>query len=176
MTTGTREVRRQALIKWIAQQRGSCHVTAMLPSGASRAYLEDRLREWVIRVNRAYLGRDWYTPRYASARMTGIVFFEQGGGGWHAHMIIEPPKGASILHFLLYAPYHFKAQPDPLFRRFFGKPVAAGGKMYVQKIGPTPQDLQRVAGYASKATQYRDDPDASAWKFLELLSPCKGCR
>lgn len=176
MTIGTRESRRQALVDFIAQQEGSCHVTAMLPSGRSKAFLEDRIREWVIRVNRHYMGRDWFTPRYQNARMTGFVCFEKGKGGWHAHMIIRPPSKAIPLHFLFHAPYFFKRQPNKLFEPFFGRAITVGGKMYAQKIGSKVNDLKKVASYDTKEMQFRDDRESLSWKFIDQLTACKGCR
>lgn len=175
MSLGTKEARRQQFIDWITRQNGAFHATAMLPIGRSRPALEDRLREWVIRVNRRYLGRDWYTPRYEKSRMSGVVFFENGGGGWHAHMIVKPPENASALHFQMFAPFLFVPARNPLMRKFYGKPVTQRGKFHMQKIGESPEDLRRVASYDTKWLQHHEDETATNWKFLDQLCACRGC-
>ena len=171
MTLATREERRQVFIGWMADFDGTCLVTAMLPLGDSLPLLEDRIREWSIRVNRYFLGPRWYKPNRRANWMAGFVFFEFGGGGWHAHMILRPPKNVAPLKFLMRAPHMFSPHPGSQATWFYGKPVTLNGKMLVQII-EGPDSSTRVARYVTKEIQYHDEAMAS-WKFIDQLTACR---
>lgn len=171
MILADREVRRQALAGWIADLEGTCFVTAMLPVGNSRALLEDRIREWSIRVNKYFLGSRWYKPHRKADWMSGFVFFEFGDGGWHAHMILRPPKGVHPLKFLMRSPFIFCPHSGSHATWFYGKPVTPNGKILVQII-EGPGSARRVAKYVTKEIQYRDEAMAS-WRFIDQLTACR---
>jgi hypothetical protein len=164
-----RLIYRTALAELFAGAPGPLfHVTAMLPPGASREMLEDRLRAWAARIDRCYLGRNWAKPPYLNRRMRGVVFFERSPHH-HAHLVVTPPEGASRLHFLLNARFWFERHREPLLRSVYPIPVADRGRMLVQLIRPTAADVARVIGYGSKEIEFRVDAIAE-WKFLADLT------
>jgi hypothetical protein len=167
MTKADLEVKRKALCGWLVGLGGTCHVTAMLAQGTSLAVLEDRIREWSNRVNRYFLGSRWWKPHHKDNRMSGVVFFEIGEGGWHAHMILKPPQGVSPLKFLMRAPHWFRPHPGHHVPNLYGKPVTLNGKMLVQIIDG-PESARKVAKYDTKELQYHDDA-MSSWKFIDHL-------
>jgi hypothetical protein len=165
------ELKRRALYQWVSTLGGTCHVTAMLAPGTSMFALEDRLREWANRVNRYFLGSRWWKPHHKNNRMAGVIFFELGDGGWHAHMILKPPNGVSPLKFLMRAPCWFRPHPAKQVPNLYGKPVTLNGKMLVQIIDG-PSSALRVAKYDTKDIQYRGDA-MSSWKFVDQLTACR---
>lgn len=142
------------------------HVTATLRPGLSQALLEDRLHEWVIRVNRTYLGRNWFKESQIDLRMKGLVFFEYGRGGDnpHSHLLLRPPAPAEALHFEAHAPFVFAGFPTSAIRG-----VAPGGTLHVQQIGPEEKDLLRVVGYDTKEMEFRSQAYED-WKYIDDLS------
>jgi hypothetical protein len=145
------------------------HVTAMLPPGGTRPALEAAFRSWAARVDRAYLGRKWQNRE--NDRMDGIVFFETRPGH-HIHAIVRPPAGVEVHDFLTNACSWFCSSPgaDIDVVGGAGKPVVPRGRMMVQLIGPTPEDLARTVRYASKEVEFLSSA-VSGWKFLRDLSP-----
>ena len=169
----TREKRlhfKAALATWVSENWAVFHVTAELPPNRSRAELEDRIREWYIRINRRYLGRNWCRPENADRRISGVVFFEQGACGWHAHMLVKPPSRIDPLKFAKDASafWNGKSQPGTPPGTISG--ITADGKMLVQVIGNSPSERVRVAGYDAKSLEFHDDVDASRWKFIDQLT------
>jgi hypothetical protein len=157
---------KHALVETLMRQRGEFHVVAQLAPPAPCRALEDALYAWVGRINRHYIGRNWTAPHRAEDRMNGGVFFEESGG-FHAHMVVRPPVGASGIHFLMNAPFWFQPYREPLLRRFYPTPIDHHGQMRVIPIGPDPSDLRRVLSYAAKGLERGDEH----WKFLDELQP-----
>lgn len=157
-----------ALVEMLSRHGGLFHITARLPLGSSGfEFLEDRLRAWDARVNRSFLGRNWYLQR--SGRMTGVVFFER----WpnvHAHLVVRPPAGAPNFRFQLDARWWFQPQPLPELKHVSPKAVTCGGRMHIQRITETDADLRRVLSYDAKDIERRADAVIS-WKFIDQLSP-----
>lgn len=61
----------------------------------SRPVLESLIAEWTRRINRKFLGRNYYKDRFYNHRLQGIVWFETGlvGNGkhlLHAHALLKP--------------------------------------------------------------------------------------
>jgi hypothetical protein len=152
---------------------GTCDVIAELRPGQSRAELENALYEWVVRVNRRYLGRNWYRPENAQRRMTGVVVFEEGLGGWHAHALLNPPQGVDALKFVEETPYIWSSSPNPVLPDGERRGLVRGGKMFARLIGPTRSDRLRVARYDAKGLEAHEDNDASMWKFIDQLTPLR---
>jgi hypothetical protein len=149
-----------------AEERAVFHVTAMLPPSSSRQSLERCLRGWAARVDRFYLGRNW--SRHHERRMKGVVFFESHPYV-HAHMVVVPPVGANPRHFNSNAGYWFERHPDRGVRALYPRPVADRGRMLIQRIKPSVDDLDRVLFYASKEMEFRPSANED-WKFLADLS------
>ena len=167
------ELRRMkpALVEFLAEQRFDFHIVAELSPSAPRSVLEDAIYGWVARVNRRFLGRGWSAPHRRHQRMRGVAFFETNGGYHHAHMLVGPPAGASLLRFEMCARYFFQAHPCEELRLWYPRPVAPrGGIMHVRRIRPTHADRVRVAGYAAKTTEWSVAATEN-WKLLEDLSP-----
>src|SRR4051794_23538068 len=107
MTGADRRQYKASMVEALDNVGGEFHVVAQLPVHRSRAALEDSLYAWAGRIDRFYLGRSWAAPARKADRMKGVVFFERSGGNDHAHMIIAPPAGASLLHFECSARFFF---------------------------------------------------------------------
>jgi len=146
------------------------HVTATLRPGLPKVLLEDRLGEWVTRVNRTYLGRNWFKAPQKERRMQGLVFFELGRGlnNPHAHLLLRPPSPADPWHFEVHAPFIFAGSPSDENSRVF-RPLAPGGSLVVQRIGPSETDLARVTGYDTKEMEFRSQ-SYEDWKYIDDLS------
>ncbi|UVK55848.1 hypothetical protein DBIPINDM_002411 [Mesorhizobium sp. AR02] len=161
-----RQLYKQGLVELVAGMPGlAFNVTAGLHPGASRTEVEAALRGWVARVNRYYLGRNWL--RQPSKGTSGIVFFEDRPHN-HAHAIVAPPLGASFLHFELYGRFWFEPYPAKELASFYPRPVHHRGKMLIQRLGRTKEDLDRTAGYNAKRIE-RDFRAITAWKMINDL-------
>jgi hypothetical protein len=159
MRSCDRLIYKDALVIELARARTwTFHCTAILPPAAARDVLEDRLRAWVARIDRFYLGRNWAKPQYADRRMEGVVFFERRPHN-HAHLVLRPPADASPLHFELNARFWFEQHPERSLRRASPKPVTNRGRMHVQRVGPTGADLLRVLSYDAKEIEFRSRRD-----------------
>lgn len=162
-----RQSYKRALVEMLADMPGlAFNVTAELHPGASRQEVEAALRGWVARVNRYYLGRNWLQK--PDKAITGVVFFEDRPSH-HAHAVVAPPVGASFLHFELYAPFWFEPYPARELVRFYPRPLHPRGKMFIQRIGPTREDLERTAKYNAKRIERHSEATAE-WKMLRDLS------
>lgn len=144
------------------------HVTATLRPGSTKLVLEDKLGEWVVRVNRACLGREWFKEAQKPNRMRGLVFFESGRGrnNFHAHLVVRPPPCMTLLNFEEVGPCIFAGPPlGSIANRI--KPLAPGGSMLIQEIGR--RDLEKVILYDTKEMEvwsqaYED------WKDIDHLT------
>jgi hypothetical protein len=162
---------KEALVEALVCEGESFHIVAELPPGAPRAALEDALYQWVARVNRYFLGRNWCKPHNHVRQMKGVVFFETGrvGGHHHAHLVVTPPKGVPWFIFAPHARFLFQLHPEPCFRRLY-RPVTRRGQMHVRRIKPTHEDRTRVIHYVAK--ELEGNPRAvTTWKFIEDLTP-----
>lgn len=119
------------------------------------------------------MGRNWYKAENASRRMGGIVFFEEGGGGWHGHVILCPPQGVDPLKFVAEAPSEWSSTNSDVAPVDQGRGVALGAKMFARVIGPAQSDRLRVAQYSAKGLEKNEDADASLWKLLDQLTPLR---
>lgn len=173
LTIGTRRQRKEVFAAWTAENWGTCDVIAELPSGQSRAELENAVYQWAARVNRRYLGRNWFKPEYATLRLTGVAHFEEGLGGWHAHLLLNPPKGIDPLKFVQETPYVWSSRPRPDLPEGNRRGLVRGGKMFARVIGPSISDRLRVARYDAKALELHEDDSASMWKFIDQLTPLR---
>lgn len=161
-----RQLYKQGLVEMLAGMPGlAFNVTAALHPGASETEVEVALRGWVARVNRHYLGRNWL--RQPSKATSGIVFFEDRPYH-HAHAVIAPPQGASFLHFELYGRFWFEPYPAKELAWAYPRPVHHRGKMLIQRLGPTKEDLERTTGYNAKRIE-KDFRAITAWKMIEDL-------
>ena len=86
---------------FIARQKPSFFVTAILYNCKSVLAMEDVLNEWLIRLNRFYLGRNWHTQKFKYRGM--VAFMEMrtmnSTGDLHAFLLVRPPKPADSEDF-----------------------------------------------------------------------------
>ena len=81
-------------------------------------------------------------------------------------MIIQPPAGASRLHFALYArDWFYKIREK---RNVRPRPVTAKGHMKVDWLR-TDLDRIKTMGYSAKHLEWGFD--RGDWKYLDQLSP-----
>jgi hypothetical protein len=100
--------------------------------------------------------------------MKGVVFFEESGG-FHAHMVVSPPAGASRPHFQMNAPYWFRPSPEGLLWRFYPKPISPRGQMRIIPVRPEPSELRKLLSYVAKGLEQAGGE--GRWKFLDELHP-----
>ncbi len=163
-------VLRAALVPLVRSISPTHHATFTLSPGAPRWALEDRIGEWVVRVNRCFMGRNWYRPDRRDLRLKGFVFFETGkaGDNHHVHAIIRRPELADLLKFEQVAPHLFdptvedELQPMP-------KSLATGGQLHLQPIGADASDLQKLVRYDSKEME-RGYSAYEDWCFIDDLT------
>ncbi len=166
---------RDSLANFAGEHFARFHITVELPPGRSRRELEHHVREFYIRMNRVFLGRNWFKPERQGDRMRGIVSFEEAAGGWHAHILANPPAGADPDKFADVARHVWAEQPTqcPLYR---GRPITGRhGKVHVQAVADTNQDRIRVARYDVKQVTFNPD-DGLSWNFIDQMAALRRSR
>jgi hypothetical protein len=161
---------RSALVELVKVQKPTHHVTAMLPIGYDPKLLEDNLSEWVIRVNRFYLGRSWFKQHNRDKRMSGFAFFENGRQGDcpHAHLLIRPPIPAFLSAFPLLGSAIFCRGNQNGSN--LPRPIVPRGTMLIQAIDDQPKSIDRLAFYDTKEMEFRPDRTWESWKFIDDLA------
>jgi hypothetical protein len=125
--------------EFIASQQPSFFVTAILYNCKSVLAMEDVLNEWLIRLNRCYLGRNWHTPKF---KYRGMVAFMElrtrnSTGDLHAFLLVRPPKPADPEDFRLRASLVYLNQ---MLASFSGR-----GEMKVLPIEALGSDADNIA-------------------------------
>lgn len=169
MTITSKKEYRESLARFAGEHFARFHITVELPPGRTRREFEHHIREFDIRMNRVFLGRNWYMPENAPNRMQGMVSFEEAAGGWHAHMLVKPPAGTDAEQFAEAASHVWTEQPNPspIYR---GRPVTGrSGKIYVQTVNDTTEDRLRVARYDVKRVTLKPD-DGLSWNFIDQMA------
>jgi hypothetical protein len=163
---------RNALVELIESQRPTHHVTVMLPLGYDQKRLEDNLSEWVIRVNRFYLGRSWFKPQNCERRMRGLAFFENGKQGDcpHAHLLIRPPVSAFLPTFPQQASSIFCPSHEVKNLSDLPRSIAPRGIMLIQTIDDHPASIRRLALYDTKEMEFRLETTWESWRFIDDLA------
>jgi hypothetical protein len=164
----TRKVR-EALVEFIRAQSPSHHITVTLKIGQKRPALEDALNRWVIRVNRSYLGRNWYAEKNRQNRMTGWVFFESGvmDDNPHAHLIVRSPLGSDHGDFAIRSKAIFEGNQNQDSGLKLAEPIACGGTMHVQIIDGEPDSVRRLVRYDTKELEFRPGSYGTAFKHID---------
>lgn len=166
----SRNAYRQALSEFVGKHFAEFHITVELPPGSSRSELEHHVREFYIRLNRVFLGRNWFKSENAQARMQGIVSFEEGAGGSHAHMLVKPPAGVDPKQFAEAASHVWTRHLDEVLTIYRGRPVTGrAGKIHIQTVTDTSSDRWRVARYDLKRVTHTSG-DGLSWKFIDQLT------
>ena len=169
MTIASKKTYRESLAKFAGEHFARFHITVELPPGRSRRDLEHNVREFYIRINRVFLGRNWFKQQFQGDRMQGMVSFEEAAGGWHAHILAKPPGGADPDQFADAALHVWTEQPTQcaIYR---GRPVTGrSGKIFVQAVTDTNQDRIRVARYDVKQVTLTPG-DALSWNFIDQMA------
>ena len=107
----------QALTAFLELHKPTHLVTATLFHESSALKLEDALNDWVIRVNRCYLGRRWYVPTFKTKTLQAFMYVV---GGVHsddhqAVLLIKPPQTADHQDFTVRAPLFFAMEFQQAF-------------------------------------------------------------
>jgi len=161
---------KQALVSLLVEAKAEFHIVAELPPGVPGSALLPALRGWAARVDRHYLGRNWWKCCPTTERLRGAIFLEIGknAGLPHAHLIVCIPTGASELHFSLTAQFWFAPHPTPELRKFYPNSVTTRGKMHLTRIKDSEADLKRVTSYAAKGLE-RSESAYESWCFVADL-------
>lgn len=170
MTIISKKDYRDSLASFAGEHFAELHITVELPPGRTRNELEHHIREFYIRLNRVFLGRNWFKPKNARSRMQGIVYFEEGAGGSHAHMLVKPPAGVDPKLFAQAASHVWTKHPNIDSTIYRGRPVTGRtGKIFIQNVTDTSSDRLRVACYDMKRVTHTS-ADGLSWKFIDQLT------
>ena len=169
-TITSKKTYRETLARFAGERFAKFHITVELPPGRTRRDLEHHIREFYIRINRVFLGRNWFRPENNPDRMQGMVFFEEAAGGWHAHMLVRPPVGIDASIFADTAPHVWAEQPEPAPMLYRGRAVTGqSGKIHVQEVASSSSDRLSVARYDTKRVTFTPD-DGLSWNFVDQMA------
>ena len=107
----------QALTAFLELHQPTHLVTATLFHESSALKLEDALNDWVIRVNRCYLGRRWYVPTFKPKTMQAFMYVVGGlrSDDHHAALLVKVPTTADHQDFTVRAPLFFAMEFQQAF-------------------------------------------------------------
>jgi hypothetical protein len=99
----------EALVDFIERYHPTHLATATLFHQDSRLTLEDALNDWVIRVNRCYLGRRWHTSPTKDKALKAFMYIVRStrNDDFHAALLVRPPTTADPADFVTRAPSFF---------------------------------------------------------------------
>ena len=124
--------------------------------------LKQKIRQWSNQINRYFSGRRAGSINRTGTKMSGLVAFEKGPNrnSPHAHLMVNPPAGASDAEFRLIASAMWSEQHRPpvipgLRRRLIS--VTTNGTYHLSLIESTDEDNRRVIDYCLKEQEFNDD-------------------
>ena len=136
------------LSAFITGNRPTHFVRVVLFEDTCQFSLQEVLNDWLIRVNRCYLGRRWYTPTLKSGAM--IAFMQMAPfeslADPQAFLLVRPPIPADLGDFMVRAPMFFLGPMEDAF--------SALGHMTLESIGAlgmTTEEIVRL--FISSATK-----------------------